>query len=693
MQSETVRAGGFVSRPILAAARRPFILSAVASEPQTSRMSCPRKDVAAFVGAALAGVAVGQPRHSVCGARPSPSKVGTRAGADAVCMGLNAKSLAKGKKGGKGGKKGGKKGGGGGAAKDASVDRVAQSKGVDTNKREYIFQMQGVGKTLANGKKVLDNINLSFFPKVRIGLLGANGAGKSTLLKIMAGVDKEFDGIAAPQANAKIGYLPQMPTLPGETVGDAIDEAVAETRALLTRFNELSAMVGDDALDDDEKERLGNEWARVQDEIEACNGWELDRNVDRALDALRCPPVDAKHAVLSGGEKRRVALCALLLKSCDLLILDEPTNHLDAESVLWLERFLETFPGTVVAVTHDRFFLENLTQWILSIENGKGVPYEGCYSDYLDARAKSLAEKEKQESSLRRQINSELDWIRASPKARQSKAKARISRFDELVEEQTRFNNDRGSVLDRIYIPPGPSLGDIVVEAQNVGKNYGDRSLYKDLSFSIPKGSIVGCIGPNGSGKSTLLRMIVGEEKPDAGELTVGQTVKIMYASQDRDALDKDKTVFDAISGGSDEMQLGGRTVKSRAYLSWFNFRGAAQQKKVGDLSGGELSRLNLARVTCEGGNLLLLDEITNDADTEYIVAIEQAVLEFAGTVIVVSHDRAFLDHICSHILAFDEEGRSTFFYGNFSAFEEDKRKRLGDTTPSRMKFQALPTL
>lgn len=346
-----------------------------------------------------------------------------------------------------------------------------------------------------------------------------------------------------------------------------------------------------------------------------------------------------------------------------------------------------------VAVTHDRFFLENLTQWILSIENGRGVPYEGCYSTYLDARSKALAEKEKQESSVRRQINSELDWIRASPKARQSKAKARITRFDELVEEQQRFSNSKQSALDRIYIPPGPPLGDIVVEAENVQKNFGERSLYKNLSFSIPRGSIVGCIGPNGAGKSNVLRMIVGEEKPDGGEFKVGETVKIMYASQDRDALDMDKTVFEAVSGGSEEMQLGGRTVKARAYLSWFNFRGAAQQKKVADLSGGELSRLNLARVTSTGGNLLLLDEITNDADTEYIMALEQAVLEFAGSVICVSHDRAFLDHICTHILAFDEEGGSTFFYGNFAAFEADKKKRLGDTTPSRMKFRALPSL
>jgi energy-dependent translational throttle protein EttA len=347
-----------------------------------------------------------------------------------------------------------------------------------------------------------------------------------------------------------------------------------------------------------------------------------------------------------------------------------------------------------VAVTHDRFFLENLTQWILSIENGRGTPYEGCYSTYLEARARALAEKEKQESSVRRQINAELDWIRASPKARQSKAKARITRFDELVEEQQRFSNSKAGVLDRIYIPPGPPLGGIVVDAENVVKNYGDRALYKGLTFSIPRGGIVGVIGPNGAGKSTLLRMIVGEEKPDGGEFKVGETVKIMYASQDRDALDMDKTVFEAISGGSDEMILGGRTVKSRAYLGWFNFRGAAQQKKVSDLSGGELSRLNLARVTSSGGNLLLLDEVTNDADTEYIMAIEQAVLDFGGSVICVSHDRAFLDHICTHILAFDEEGGSTFFYGNFAAYEEDRRKRLGGAaTPSRMKFRALPTL
>lgn len=422
----------------------------------------------------------------------------------------------------------------------------------------------------------------------------------------MAGVDPDFDGIAVPQAGARIGYLAQEPELPGETVDDVINEAVKETKELLDRYNELSGLIGDESLASEERDKLSNEWSRVQDAIEAKDGWELERNVERALDALRCAPGDAKHAVLSGGERRRVALCGLLLRRPDLLVLDEPTNHLDAESILWLERFFETYNGTVVAVTHDVYFLQNLTQWILDVENGKGIPYEGNYGTYLEAKSRKLAEVEKTESSLRRQIDAELDWIRASPKGRQAKAKARVDKYEQLVEEQKRFVSERSGNLDRIYIPPGPPLGDIVVEAEGLQKSFGDRQLYQNLSFSVPRGAIVGIVGPNGSGKSTCLRFITGEDKPDSGDFKVGETVKLMYASQDRSTVDRDKTVFEAIADGNDEMVLGGRSVKSRAYLSWFNFRGASQQKKVGTLSGGELNRLNLAKCTCEGGNLLL---------------------------------------------------------------------------------------
>jgi energy-dependent translational throttle protein EttA len=523
--------------------------------------------------------------------------------------------------------------------------------------------------------------------------LGKNGAGKSTLLKIMAGVDPDFDGIAVPRANARIGYLAQMPTLVGETVQDAIDDAVRDTKDLLDQYSALSSKIGDESLDADEREKLSNQWARLQDEIDAKDGWELDRNIDRALDALQCPPNNARNADLSGGETRRVALCALLLRRPDLLILDEPTNHLDCSSVLWLERFLETFQGTVVCVTHDRYFLDRITQWILSLADGKGVPFEGNYTAYLGMKSRELEQSQKAESSIRRQINAELDWIRASPKGRQTKSKSRVSRFDDLVDEQKRFTSSRAFSLDKLYIPPGPLLGDIVVEADNVSKSFNGRVLFEKLNFSLPRGGIVGVVGPNGYGKSTLLKMITGEEKPDSGTLKVGETVKLMYVNQERDFVDRNQTVFQAVANGNDELILGERSISSRAYLSWFNFRGGDQQKMVSNLSGGELSRLTLAAVFKQGGNVLLCDEITNDADTNLIAACEDAILDFAGCVVTVSHDRCFLDRVCTHILSFEEETGPRFYEGNYSAYDEDKRRRIGDTTPSRVKFAKLPAL
>lgn len=516
----------------------------------------------------------------------------------------------------------------------------------------------------------------------------------SSLLKIMAGIDTEYDGVAVPQAGINIGYLAQEPVLEAPTVQGNIDMAVKETRGYLDRYAELGGLIGKDGLSDRDREKITKEWETLQDKIEAVNGWELDRNIDRALEALRCPPGDALVENLSGGEKRRVALCALLLKRPELLILDEPTNHLDALSVLWLERFLETFPGTLIVVTHDRFFLEALTDWILEIDNGNGYPYEGNYSTYLDKKAKRMAEEEKVASSRQKLISQELEWMRTNQKGQQAKSKARVSRYESLLEEQAA--SEKRSALDRIYIPPGPKLGDIVIEAEGVRKGFGDRVLFENMTFSIPRGGIVGVIGPNGSGKSTLLKMITGEEKPDSGTFRVGDTVQWMYADQDRASVDRDKSVFEAVSDGNDELQLGSRSVKSRAYLSWFNFKGGAQQKKVGDLSGGELNRLALAQVAKAGGNLLLGDELSNDADVFLIRALEDALLGFAGCAVVVSHDISFLDRIATHILAFEGDlvpGQVTFFEGNFSAYLENKKKRFGETTPSRMKFAKLPAL
>lgn len=608
-------------------------------------------------------------------------------------MGLNAKNLAKNKKKG-GGKKKGK--GASSSAKSGTATAPARANAhlIDTNRREYIYQMVGVSKTLNNGRQILKNINLSYFPGAKIGVVGENGSGKSSLLKIMAGVDTEYDGVAAPQTGIRIGYLPQEPVLEADTVQGNIELAVQETRGWLNRYAELSTMIGKEGLDEKEREKITNEWEGLQNKIEAANGWELDRNIERALEALRCPPGDAKTENLSGGEQRRVALCAVLLERPELLIMDEVTNALDALSVLWLERFLETFQGTLVVVTHDRFFLESLTDWILEIDNGAAYPYQGNYSTYLEKKQKRMAEEEKVASSRQKLIAQELEWIRSSPKGQQAKSKARLSRYENLLEEEGK--SEKRSVLDRIYIPPGPKLGDIVVEAEGVRKCFGDRVLFENMSFSLPRGGIVGVVGPNGSGKSTLLKMITGEEKPDAGEFRVGDTVKWMYADQKRASVDKERTVFETIADSEDEIMLGARSVKSRAYLSWFNFKGGDQQKPVRSLSGGELNRLALAQVAKAGGNLLLGDELTNDADAFLIRALEDAILSFAGCAVIVSHDIAFLDRVATHILAFEGDqvaGQVSFFEGNFSSYMENRRKRFGETTPSRMKFAKLPAL
>eukprot|EP00178_Gracilaria_changii_P019768 TRINITY_DN572_c0_g1_i4.p1 TRINITY_DN572_c0_g1~~TRINITY_DN572_c0_g1_i4.p1 ORF type:complete len:652 (-),score=112.84 TRINITY_DN572_c0_g1_i4:3920-5875(-) len=607
------------------------------------------------------------------------------------CMGLNAKNMAKNKK--KSGKKKARSTSAAATTHNGTPPR-AKANMIDTNRREYIYQMVGVSKTLNNGKQILNNINLAYFPGVKIGVVGSNGSGKSSLLKIMAGLDSEYDGIAAPQSGINIGYLAQEPVLEEDTVEANIANAVTQPRAWLERYAELGKMIGEEGLEDTKRQKITAEWESLQNKIEAANAWELDRNIDRAREALRCPPGDARVETLSGGEKRRVALCALLLTRPELLILDEPTNHLDALSVLWLERFLETYKGTVICVTHDRFFLEALTDWILEIDNGQGFPYEGNYSTYLEKKAKRMEQEEKVASSRQKLIRQELEWIRSSPKGQQAKSKARISRYESLLEEDAR--SSKQSTLDRIYIPPGPKLGDIVVEADGVRKGFGENVLFENMSFSLPRGGIVGVIGPNGSGKTTLLRMIMGEESPDAGVFKVGESVIPMYADQSRGSVDRQKSVFETVSDGNDELQLGTRSVKSRAYLSWFNFKGGDQQKPVDALSGGELNRLALAQVVKGGGNLLLGDELTNDADAFLIRSLEEALLSFAGCAVIVSHDIAFLNRVATHILAFEGDlvpGQVTFFEGNFSAYLEDKRKRFGDTTPSRMKFAKLPTV
>ncbi len=551
---------------------------------------------------------------------------------------------------------------------------------------QYVFSMAGLGKVVPPKKKILDNINLNFFHGAKIGVLGYNGAGKSTLLRIMAGVDKEFEGEARPQPGLKIGFLPQEPQLDdSKDVRANVLEGVGETQALLDRFNQISEEFADPEAD---FEKLMEEQGRLQDQIEAAGAWDLERKLEVASDALRLPPWDTDTATLSGGERRRVALCKLLLADNDMLILDEPTNHLDAESVAWLERFLGEFTGTVVAVTHDRYFLDNVAGWILELDRGRGIPFEGNYSAWLDYKEKRLANEEKSESARRKAMAQELEWARTNPKGRQSKSKARLNRIEEM--QQSEYQ--KRAETNEIYIPPGPRLGDKVIVAEDLRKSFRDRELYQGLSFHVPKGALIGVIGPNGAGKTTLLRMITGAEPPDGGSIELGETVEVAYVDQSRDALDGDRTVWEEISNGQDIIEVGNWQVQSRAYVGRFNFKGPDQQKLVRDLSGGERNRLHLARILKSGGNLLLLDEPTNDLDVETLRALEQALLDYPGGAVVISHDRWFLDRISTHTLAFEESGEVFFFEGSYSEYEEDRKRRLGADAdqPHRPKYKRL---
>jgi ATP-binding cassette ChvD family protein len=553
---------------------------------------------------------------------------------------------------------------------------------------QYIFTMKGVGKIHPPDTVVLKDIWLSFLPGAKIGVLGVNGAGKSTVLKIMAGVEQDFGGEAFPAEGIVRGYLPQEPVLdPSKDVRGNVEEGVAAVRALLTRYDAINERLGED-MSPEEMEKLLDEQARLQDKIEAANAWDLDSRLEMAMDSLRLPPADAEVSTLSGGERRRVALCRLLLQSPDLLLLDEPTNHLDAESVAWLERYLKDYPGTVVAVTHDRYFLDNVAGWILELDRATGYPYEGNYSGWLEQKQQRLALEEKSESKRQRTLQRELDWIRMSPRARQAKGKARLNAYEQLLNEDTAQKIE----TVEIYIPPGPRLGDIVVEARNLRKAYGDLVLFDDLSFTLPRGGIVGVIGPNGAGKTTTVRLITGQEQPDGGTLRIGETVQIGYVDQSRDALSPTKTVWEEISGGEDELLMGKRTVPSRAYVSWFNFKGAAQQRQVGTLSGGERNRVHLAKLLRTGCNLLLLDEPTNDLDVDTLRALEEALLNFAGCAVVISHDRWFLDRIATHILAFEGDSNVVWFEGNYQDYEADRKRRLGAEAdrPHRIKYRKL---
>jgi sulfate-transporting ATPase len=536
-------------------------------------------------------------------------------------------------------------------------------------------------------REILRGITLAFYPDAKIGVLGPNGAGKSTLLRIMAGVDHDFVGDARITDGYRPGLLAQEPVLdPAKDVRGNVEDGVAAQRAVLDRYNELSVKLGED-LPPAEMERVTDELQRTQDQIEAKGLWELDATVDVAMDALRCPPGDQDVATLSGGERRRVALCRLLLSKPDLLLLDEPTNHLDADSVGWLERHLAEYPGCVVAVTHDRYFLDNVAGWILELDKGAGIPYQGNYSSWLEQKRKRLADEEKQESARQRTLARELEWVRASPRARQAKSKARIDAYERLLAEDPEL---RERELE-ISIPPGPRLGDVVVEAEGIRKSYGDKLLFDDLSFSLPRGGIVGVIGPNGAGKTTLFRLITGEEKVDAGNLRIGDTVKLAYVSQTRDTLDPTKSVWEEISGGEENIQIGARTRNARAYAASLNFRGADQQKKVGDLSGGERNRVHLAKLLRSGGNVLLLDEPTNDLDVDTLRALEEAILDFAGCVVVISHDRWFLDRVATHMLVFESDSRVEWFEGNYQAYEEHMRKTVGsDWRPHRIRYRPL---
>ncbi|MBP49977.1 MAG: energy-dependent translational throttle protein EttA [Acidiferrobacteraceae bacterium] len=553
---------------------------------------------------------------------------------------------------------------------------------------QYVYSMIGVGKTVPPGKKILRDISLSFFPGAKIGVLGLNGSGKSTLLRIMAGIDSEIDGEAIPQKNLKIGYLPQEPQLDDTLdVRGNVEQGVSEAKALLDRFNEVSLRFGDE-LNDEEMNALIEEQGDLQTRIDALGAWELDRKLDIAADALRLPSWEASVQHLSGGERRRVALCQLLLAEPEMLLLDEPTNHLDAESVAWLERYLEQYAGTVVAVTHDRYFLDNVAGWILELDRGYGIPWEGNYSSWLEQKDKRLEIEEKTQSARRKSIAVELEWVRANPRARQAKSKARLQRFSELVDTDFQVRNE----TNEIYIPPGPRLGDKVIEVNGLTKGFDARLLIDELSFSLPPGGIVGIIGPNGAGKTTLFRMLVGSETIDGGNIEVGETVKIAYVDQSRDALDDSRTVWEEISDGLDVIQVGQYQTPSRVYVGRFNFKGSDQQKRIGDLSGGERNRVHLAKVLRQGGNLLLLDEPTNDLDVETLRALEQALVSFPGCAVVISHDRWFLDRIATHILAFEGDSEVVWFSGNYEEYEADRRRRMGDDAdqPQRLRYKPI---
>ncbi|MDP6437507.1 MAG: energy-dependent translational throttle protein EttA [Gammaproteobacteria bacterium] len=553
---------------------------------------------------------------------------------------------------------------------------------------QYVYTMNGVGKLVPPKRQILHDISLSFFPGAKIGVLGLNGAGKSTLLRIMGGVDKEFEGEARPQPGIKIGYLPQEPQLnPDKDVRGNVEEGMVDTLGLIKRFNEISDRFAE-PMDDKEMNKLLEEQGELQNQIEAKSGWEVERQLEIAADALRLPPWGADVGMLSGGERRRVALCRLLLSEPDMLLLDEPTNHLDAESVAWLEKFLENFPGTVIAVTHDRYFLDNVAGWILELDRGHGIPWEGNYSSWLQQKGRRLAVEEKQEVARQKSIKTELEWVRSNPKARRAKSKARLAQFEELTSQQYQKRQE----TNEIYIPPGPRLGDLVIEITDLRKAFGERLLVEDLSLQIPPGAIVGVIGPNGAGKTTLFRMLTGIEQPDGGEIRIGETVQIAYVDQSRDTLNDEHTVWQEISGGEDLLRVGNYETSSRAYVGRFNFKGTQQQQLIGELSGGERNRVHLAKVLQSGANLLMLDEPTNDLDVETLRALENALLDFPGCAIVISHDRWFLDRIATHILAFEGDSHAEFFAGNYEDYEKDRHRRLGDSAdaPHRIRYKPL---
>jgi sulfate-transporting ATPase len=553
---------------------------------------------------------------------------------------------------------------------------------------QYIFTMQGVGKVVPPKRVILRDISLSFFPGAKIGVLGLNGAGKSTLLKIMAGIDKEIDGEARPQSGIRVGYLPQEPQLdPASDVRSIVQEGIGETFRLVEEFNRISDRFAE-PLEEAEMSSLLEKQAKLQDAIDAAGGWELERKLEIAADALRLPPWEAKIGPLTGGEKRRVALCRLLLSAPDMLLLDEPTNHLDAESIAWLERYLEEYPSTVVAVTHDRYFLDNVAEWILELDRGHGIPWHGNYSSWLQQKEERLKLEERERESLRKALEHELEWVRQNPKARQAKSKARLQRYEELASREFQERNE----TNEIYIPPGERLGELVIEVKGLRKAYGERLLIDDLSFSLPRGGIVGIIGPNGAGKTTLFRMLTGGERPDAGEIRTGPTVKLAYVDQSRHALDDKKTVWEEISGGLDILKVGNYETPSRSYVGRFNFKGSQQQQTIGELSGGERNRVHLAKVLKSGGNVLLLDEPTNDLDVETLRALEEALLGFPGCAVVISHDRWFLDRIATHILAFEGDSQVIWFEGNYQEYVEDFKRRKGEEAaqPHRIRYKPL---